>query len=176
MKTMFVTGLVLGLVVSAAADDSLILKRGQVGMLVVGRSLNDCLTPADAEDIKGDEKNPSVFEIRRAGKKYLRIEVELRLAPVEYPIKSIEVFSGDFRTESGIGIGSTLADIRSKHPDGRLDTTGSGQRVATVDELGMDFRLEPTRALLILGRENDTKNLPEDRGESLLRVISIVVR
>lgn len=161
MKIMIavVVALILGFAVPVAAQEwqEFDFVRGRVGFMTIGKSLYDGLSPLDAESIKAG-KDPNTFEIRRGEKLFLRLLIEPRYNGVECAIREIRVFDSKFRTDSGLGIGSTLGDIRKEYPGLMIDPFQGGI-VATVGALSMYFHLEPpipvssTRALHTLGRE-----------------------
>lgn len=147
---------VLVISVVSAAEENLTLKKGQAGRMIVGKSVYDGLTPAD--DVKVGE---NAIEIFVAGKRVMILEVKAEVfAALDYMIKTITVSDKRFRTELGVGVGSTFADIRAKYAGAQLGKTADGRQVVTVGELSMYFWLgqakSPSRSLLVLGRDTDT--------------------
>lgn len=185
MKNLIVVvALALGFAVPAMAQEwqESDLVRGRVGFMTIGKSLYDGLSPADAEDIKAG-KDPNNFEIKRDRKPFLWLLIEPRYNGVECTIREIRVFDKKFRTDSGLGIGSTLGDIRKEYPGLMIDPFRGGL-VATVGALSMYFHLEspvpisPARVLRALGREEGvgkTTGVTEEVTDDW-RVVSITVR
>ena len=166
--------LFVGLVTSAvSAQENLTLKKGQAGIMVVGKSVYDGLTPDD--DVRVGEKE-NVTEIFMGGKRVMVLEVKVEtFIALDYVVKTITVSDKRFRTELGIGVGSTLAGIRAKYADAQLEKTADGRQVATVGELSMYFWVEqvksPSRSLLVLGRDTDSTEYSDQD----LKVTSVTV-
>ncbi len=148
MKMNLIVVLVLGLAVSAAAQEKREsdLVKGRAGFMAVGGSFYDGLNQVDVDNVKIDKKDPSIIEVHRGGKVYIRVETRIETSPfLDYMVKTITVFNSQFQTDSGLGVGSTLGDIRKKYPEVQAELFMEGY-LAIVSELSMHFHLEPPTA------------------------------
>lgn len=89
----------------------------------------------------------------------------------DYIVEYIIVYDKRFKTARGVGVGSTIDELRDKHSTGGLDTMGHGGLHVPVPDLNMRFYLEADRAILYYhSQEQAEKLIP---GDTKIRAIWI---
>jgi hypothetical protein len=125
------------------------LTTGVAGPIALGDSVDQIYARVGRE-------NTRLVDLLQEGQFSPALEVTLPGAPVpislvvvvrEWPCPGfsawgIQVRDPRFKTVDGLGVGSTVADIRSKY-DVRI-VWGEGDRVVVVEKLGLTFALAPT--------------------------------
>jgi hypothetical protein len=122
------------------------LKRGHAGALEVGEPIEDVyqgfgrdritLTPRFAEGMF-----TPVLEIALAGSAVVpALVVDVREVPcARFSVWAIEVYDRRFRTKEGLGIGSSLRDVRRAYSTQIV--VGEGHTAAFAREIGISFRI-----------------------------------
>ena len=134
---------------AVAAD--LRLSVGAAGPIRVGQSVDDLFVKVGREntrlvDLFTEGMFQPALEIRLAGApNQPALTVPIREWPCrEFSVWGITVRDPRFRTADGLGIGSSLADIRKVYsPEIGI---AEGQRIAHVPELGLTFALDDSPA------------------------------
>ena len=130
--------------VQAADDDSFVLSAGKAGAVKIGVRVDELYS-------KVGRQNTMLVDKLTEG--YFSPVIELFLGPdTKHPsmeatvgsgftIANITVFDSAFKTDNGIGVGSTLGDIRRKYKVDWIDF-GEGPLFARVEAIGMSFALD----------------------------------
>jgi hypothetical protein len=131
-------------VVSAQSQTNFTLARGQVGQLKLGMTVDDIIalignTRVKRVDLQLEGMPTPALEIRLDGlvaarRRSMTAEI---FPPSQNRIWRVTVFDRRFRTADGLGVGSTLGDIRAHHSVKML--LGEGGPVAHVEALQMSF-------------------------------------
>jgi hypothetical protein len=133
--------------------DSFILERGRAGQFEIGMTVDELNKIAGRDHVRAltshraAESRPAL-DIRMTGfttGPALRILLTRICAPLG--AWWIEVHDPRFRTRNGLGVGSTLGDIRRLYPGANVVgiDTDDGAHVA-ISDLGLWFELNPAQA------------------------------
>ena len=120
------------------------LAKDRAGAVRIGMSVDELYNEYGHRNTKLVDRfteglfNP-VIEISINGKKSLIAEIAPRK---DFVIQRISVLDDRFRTKEGIGIGSTLGELRIHYHDVKILAGEGGMPCARVDSLGMTFGLE----------------------------------
>ena len=127
------------------------LSVGAAGPIRVGQSVDDLFVKVGREntrliDLFTEGMFQPALEIRLAGApNQPALTVPIREWPCrEFSVWGITVRDPRFRTADGLGVGSSLADIRKAYSP--QISIAEGQRVAHVPELGLTFALDDSPA------------------------------
>lgn len=69
--------------------------------------------------------------------------VILQLSELDLTVCRIEIHAAVFKTEEGIGIGSTYKDLKSHYSFNGVEWGDDGDPLIIVEEIGLSFLLEP---------------------------------
>jgi hypothetical protein len=138
IRTLVVFACVIGL----QAQPDYVLEKGRAGRAKVGMSVDELYQAYGWENTKlvdlfGEGMFQPVIEIYLGGVKSLVAEVEARKG---FTVWRIAVHDKRFRTVDGIGIGSTLGELKQRYPVKMLGGEGAVP-VAWVESLGLSFFL-----------------------------------
>jgi hypothetical protein len=129
--------------VSAQPQSNFTLARGQVGQLRIGVTVDEVAvlfgnSRVKRIDLQLEGMPTPALEIRLDDAASARPSMTAEVfPPSENRIWRVNVFDRRFRTADGLGVDSTLAEIRAHHPVQML--VGEGNVVAHVEELKMSF-------------------------------------
>jgi len=123
------------------------LKSGIAGVFAVGSSENDTFEAALAYSSGTIEE----IELMAEGMAYPALEMNfedsgsilLELSDTDRTVSRIEINSPLFKTEEGIGIGSTYDDLLNNYSFDGISWGDGGDPLVVVEEAGMSFLLEP---------------------------------
>ena len=129
-------------------EEQYLLAKRRAGLIEIGMTVDDLLMRFNRSDIK-------LVDLNLLGKFTPAIEIYLggtarrSIASVtaeigwrkEFNVTRITVYDARFRTDRGIGVGSTLGDIKKSYKISRVTSAGSNL-VAVVGKLRMDFILK----------------------------------
>ena len=76
-------------------------------------------------------------------------------------IDRIWIYGSKFKTEKGIGVGSTLAEIKSKYHVESISTEGEGGLQILVKEISVAFIMDNSKLPKDWWEKTDTKEIPE---------------
>ena len=130
-------------IVSAQSEPNSTLARGQVGQLKIGMTVDEVTalfgnSHVKRVDLQREGMPTPALEIRLADHATARPSMIAEVfPPSQNRIWRVNVFDGRFRTSDGLGVDSTLAQIRAQHPVRIL--VGEGNVVAHVEGLQMSF-------------------------------------
>ena len=133
-----------------AADGAFGLSEGKAGAIHSGMTIDELYGAVGRENTRLVDKfaegyfSPAIEVYSNVGgraKVSLRVEVVAESA--KFLAGRITVYDARFKTEAGIGVGSTLSDIRQAY---KVDwiTFGEGPLIARVEQIGMSFALDFT--------------------------------
>ncbi len=150
------------------AGDQFTLKKGAVDKIKLGEDINSVSKVYDSKLIKKAKRfsegdSYQTIEIYSSAKER---ESRTPLFVVEEDdgkIWRVEIKSAKYKTAKGIGIGSTLGEIKKHYKFELLEGAEMGPMFASVDEIGMSFALD-----------NSAKNSKETTESA--KVIFILVR
>ena len=136
----------------APSKGSFVLERGRAGQLEIGMTVAEVYTVAGRENVRavtshrGAESRPAL-EIRIPGftaAAALTVSLDGICGPLA--VWGIEVHDPRFRTRNGLGVGSSLGEVRRLYRTANLVgiDTDDGAHVAMSD-LGLWFELNPAR-------------------------------
>jgi hypothetical protein len=132
-----------------APKESFVLERGRAGQFEIGMTVDELYKVAGREQVRpatshrGAESRPAM-DVRIPGftaGPALRVSLDrICSSPAAW---WIEVHDPRFRTKNGLGVGSTLGDLRRMYPNAKVVgiDTDDGAHVA-INELGLWFELE----------------------------------
>jgi hypothetical protein len=137
--------------VRSDAQDNHLLEKNRAGQIEIGMTIDELHTRYEPSSTKliatyVEGMFAPVLEIypRGAAKKGRSPLVIAIDKDREWIVDSIQVNDARFRTAEGIGVGSTLGDIRKAYTVKWIDF-GEGKLYANVDEIGMSFELDFTQ-------------------------------
>jgi hypothetical protein len=120
------------------------LGRGHAGALEVGEPIEDVYQGFGRDRIKlvarfAEGMFTPALEIALAGSAVVpALAVDIREAPcARFSVWAIEVYDRRFRTKEGLGIGSSLRDVRRSYSTQIL--VGEGHTAAFAKEIGISF-------------------------------------
>lgn len=148
--TVFTLWMVIGSVLSAVAHADNSLAPGRVGKLVLGMSLEQIYSVYPKELTKKvdgllEEDRSPVHEVyiwldRNVDRDIEKPSLTVRLDRSDGGMNGVEVRDPRFKTAEGIGVGSSLGQLRRAHKD-LYYSSGEGSLSAVVDGWKMAFRL-----------------------------------
>jgi hypothetical protein len=118
------------------------LVRGRVGALRIGMTADEVVRLFGRQrvkrvDLRLEGMPAPALEIRLGGSSGARPSLIAELAHTDNRVWRVKVFDQRFRTARGLGVGSTVAEIRTHH---KVQTvTGEGTNGVYVEELRMTF-------------------------------------
>jgi hypothetical protein len=127
-------------------DSSFVVERGRAGVFEIGMTVDETQAIAGLENTKliatyGEGMFGSELEIRLPG--FARgpaITASISDYPCYVPaIRGLEIHDPRFKTSHGIGVGSTLADIRKDFPSARIGNFGVDGGPGLSTEAGVRF-------------------------------------
>jgi hypothetical protein len=126
-----------------ASKGDFLLARGRAGAARVGMTIDDLYRAYGWRDMKlvdlfGEGMFTPAIEISMDGKKALVAEIAPRTG---FVVNRIMVEDSRFKTADGIGIGSTLSDLRKLHAV-QISSGEGGLPCAVVEQLGITFGLD----------------------------------
>lgn len=126
------------------------LERGRVGSIELGEPIGAVYERVGRERIRLVARFPEgmfqpVLEITLPGSDVdPALVVEIREAPCpQFSVSAIDVFDRRFRTKEGLGIGSSLRELRVSYQT--EIASGEGKTYALTGEVGVGFQLSGTR-------------------------------
>ena len=136
----------------APSKSPFVLERGRAGQFEIGMTVDEVYTVAGRENVRavashrGAESRPAL-EIRIPGftaAAALKVSLDRICGPLA--AWGIEVHDPRFRTSNGLGVGSTLRDVRRLYRSASVVgiDTDDGAHVA-ISDLGLWFELNPAR-------------------------------
>jgi hypothetical protein len=134
--------------IGSYAQDNFLLEKNRAGQVELGMTIDELHTRYEPSSTKlvatySEGMFAPVMEIYLKGaatKKRASLVIGID-KDREWIVSGIEVNDARFRTAKGIGVGSTLGDIRKAHTVKWIDF-GEGPLYANVDEIGMSFELD----------------------------------
>jgi hypothetical protein len=125
-----------------------LIESGSIDGIKIGMSINEFLNIRKEQyivkkekiQLEGDEYD--IYNVYQNGKKVYAIEPDCEK---ECKIWRIWVYGRDFKTKEGIGVGSTLSDLKGKYTIKELSIEGEGGVAIFVKEIDVTFFLDSTK-------------------------------
>ena len=146
----FVLSLLLNNMPVRAADGEFGLAYGKAGAIHSGMTIDELYAAAGREKTTLVDKfaegyfSPAIEVYSNVdGRRELSLNVEVVPQSGKFLAGRITVYDARFKTEAGIGVGSTLSQIRRAY---KVDwiTFGEGPLIARVEQIGTSFALDFT--------------------------------
>ena len=132
-------------------EPSFLLERGRAGQFEVGMTADEVYRAAGREHVTLVATFPEgMFQ------PVLQIQVSqltanpALTAPIrewpcgEFAVWGISVHDPRFRTKTGLGVGSTLGDLKRLHPGAKVTEIGADPGPSVViEEIGLTFKMDP---------------------------------
>jgi hypothetical protein len=146
-----------------SASISYTLSRSTAGNVSLGMDANRLQQIFGADNVRKNtitnEGIPSeVIDIYHDGSHILRIDAD---CPNPCRIQRITVMNSRFRTNEGIGIGSTVGELKNHYKIDRV-LLGEGRVYARVESLNASFRLNTSKINIDITRPLDISRLPDN--------------
>ena len=100
-----------------------------------------------------------IYNVYERGQKIYSIEPNLDKPDI---VDRIWVYGTKFKTEKGIGVGSTLAEIKSKYHIESISTEGEGGLSVTVKEISVGIIMDNSKLPENWWDKMDNKEIPEN--------------
>jgi len=100
-----------------------------------------------------------IFNVYEKGQKIYSVETNLDKPDI---IDRIWVYGTKFKTEKGIGVGSILAEIKSKYTVESISTEGEGGLQVKVKEMSVGIIMDNSKLPKDWWEKMDNKELPEN--------------
>jgi len=154
----------------APSKSPFVLEPGSAGRFEIGMTADEVFTVAGRENVRavtshrGAESRPAL-EIRISGftaAAALTVPLDRNCGPLA--VWGIEVHDPRFRTSNGLGVGSTLGEVRRLYRSANVVgiDTDDGAHV-TISDLGLWFELNPARTFTDSARVAMVWMLPQTR-------------
>jgi len=131
-----------------AVDEEFVLAKGRAGTIHAGMTIDELYTAVGRNNTKlvdqyGEGYFTPVIEIYsgQGGRTKPSLVAQIVGQYPKFLVGSITVYDARFKTEMGVGVGSTLGGIRRNH---KVDWIGFGEGplFARVEQIGMSFALD----------------------------------
>ena len=100
-----------------------------------------------------------IYNVYEKGQKIYSVEPNLDKPDI---IDKIWVYGTKFKTEKGIGVGSTLSEIKSKYYVESISTEGEGGLEISVKEISVGFIMDNSKLPEDWWNKMDKKKIPEN--------------
>jgi len=100
-----------------------------------------------------------IYNVYEKGQKIYSVEPNLDKPDI---VDRIWVYGTKFKTEKGIGVGSTLAEIKSKYQVESISTEGEGGLSVTVKEISVGIIMDNSKLPVNWWDKMDNKEIPEN--------------
>ena len=138
--------LFVALPLAAAQAQTMVVERGRVGSVAIGAAAESVRTEFGDRvrlvDLNLEGMLSPAFEVKLATSQIgPSLVVEINPAGNRLVVTRIHVVDPSLRTREGIGVGSTVAELRARYT---VDSVGAGEGglFARVESIGMSFRLD----------------------------------
>ena len=170
--------LALGLLGSgqASAEEDLLLSKAKAAPIEIGMGVDDLYAKIGQEraklvDLHSEGFFAPALEIclnrDQPTKPSLAAEIEGR--GKSYTVWRISVYDARFKTDKGVGVGSTLGDVRRNYKVNWI-AAGEGSVMARAEEIGMSFSLDIAKIPDQWYKTRNPSSIPDD-----VRVIAILI-
>lgn len=142
---------ILTLTLAQCGKDKFSISKGKVGELTAATTVeeldrifkNDSIVKVLSEGAKGNDyfQDDDEYKIYEKGGKHLLTIVPKQQLDSTSTIKSIQIFDERFKTENGLNINSTFADINSKTKISNVETSISSATLF-IDELSATIAID----------------------------------
>ena len=100
-----------------------------------------------------------IYNVYEKGQKIYSVEPNLDKPDI---VDRIWVYGTKFNTDKGIGVGSTLAEIKSKYHVESISTEGEGGLSVTVKEISVGIIMDNSKLPVNWWDKMDNKEIPEN--------------
>ena len=131
----------------------------------IGEKINDFLSVVrqrysvkkEKMQLEGDSYD--IYNVYDKGQKIYSVEPNIDKPDI---VDRIWVYGTKFKTEKGIGVGSTLAEIKSKYHIESISTEGEGGLSVTVKEISVGIIMDNSKLPENWWDKMDNKEIPEN--------------